>query len=126
VFKDKGLDILTEALTSVIAGLPYVDPRLSFDASQRTVLMQKRRDEKEVLYKQLGLSAREKELLGLIVSTMDYHEIGELLNIAPKTIENTIHSINQKMGVTNGRSGLLMHSIRLGLSKMMNLRSLKN
>ena len=126
VFKDKGLDILTEALTSVIAGRPYVDPRLSFEASQRTVLMQKRQEEKDGLYKQLGLCAREKELLGLIVSTMDYHEIGELLNIAPKTIENTIHSINQKMGVTNGRSGLLMHSIRLGLSKMMNLRSLKN
>ncbi len=126
VFKDKGLDMLTEALNEVLAGRPYIDPRIPFDASQRVSLMQKRREEKEVLYNQMDLSPREKELLGLIVSTMDYNEIGELLNIAPKTIENTIYSINQKMGVTNGRTGLTMHSIRLGISKMMHFRSDKN
>ena len=123
VFKDKGLDILTQALESVSAGIPYVDPRLFFDLSQRESLIQKRQESREAIFQEFGLSAREKELIGLIVSNMDYTEIGELLNVAPKTIENTISSINQKMGVTGGRPGLLMHSIRLGLTKMMNLRS---
>jgi len=123
VFKDKGLDILTQAIVSVSAGIPYVDPRLSFDVSQRPYLIQKRQESRNAIFQQFGLSAREKELIGLIVSNMDYTEIGELLNVAPKTIENTIYSINHKMGVTGGRPGLLMHSIRLGLTKMMNLRS---
>ena len=123
VFKDKGLDILTQALESVSAGVPYVDPRLFFDISQRPLLIQKRQESREAIFQEFGLSAREKELIGLIVSNMDYTEIGDLLNVAPKTIENTISSINQKMGVTGGRPGLLMHSIRLGLTKMMNLRS---
>ncbi len=123
VFKDKGLEILTQALASVSAGMPYVDPRLSFDVSQRPSLIQKRQETRKAIFEEFGLSAREKELIGLIVSNMDYTEIGDLLNVAPKTIENTIFSINQKMGVTGGRPGLLMHSIRLGLTKMMNLRS---
>lgn len=123
VFKDKGLDILTQAIESVAAGIPFVDPRLSFDISQRPSLIQKRQESREAIFQQFGLSAREKELIGLIVSNMDYTEIGDLLNVAPKTIENTIYAINHKMGVSGGRPGLLMHSIRLGLTKMMNLRS---
>lgn len=123
VFKDKGLDILTQALASVSGGVPYVDPRLSFDVSQRPSLIQKRQETRNAIFQEFGLSAREKELIGLIVSNMDYTEIGDLLNVAPKTIENSISSINQKMGVSGGRPGLLMHSIRLGLTKMMNLRS---
>ncbi len=123
VFKDKGLDILTKAIVSISEGVPYVDPRLSFDVSQRESLILKRQETRKSIFQEFGLSAREQELIGLIVSNMDYTEIGELLNVAPKTIENTIYSINHKMGVSGGRPGLLMHSIRLGLTKMMNLRS---
>jgi DNA-binding NarL/FixJ family response regulator len=123
VFKDKGLDYLAEALHSVTNGVAYVDPRFLYDISLRESLMQKRKTERDAMFKQFGLSAREKEIIGLIVSNMDYAEIGKLLSIAPKTIENAVHTLTQKMGVTNGRSGLLIHSIRFGLAKMMNLRS---
>lgn len=123
VFKDQKLDKLAEAIKSVASGVPYVDPRLFFDVSRMPSLVKKRQEERDLIFKQFGLSAKEKQLVSLVVSNMDYTEIGDILNIAPKTIENSVRVLTQKMGITNGRSGLLIHSIRMGLAKMMNLRS---
>jgi len=125
MFKDKGLDKLAEALKSVASGVPYVDPRLLFDVSRRASLIQKRQEERAHIFQQLGLSAREQQLVSLIVSNMDYADIGDILNVAPRTIENSVQALTKKMGITNGRPGLLMHCIRLGLTKMMNLRSVR-
>lgn len=125
VFKDKGLDILNNALDTVLTNSPFVDPRLSFDAAQRESLLVQRVTERNKAYTRFGLTKKEQELISLVVSNLSYAEIGELLNTAPKTIENTVTAINSKMGVTNGRPGLLMHCIRMGLTKMMNLRSVR-
>ncbi|MCK9404586.1 MAG: response regulator transcription factor [Chitinophagaceae bacterium] len=122
VFKDKEMSMLYEALLAVESNQPYVDRRLFFDISQRGILIKQRQAEKEWLFKQYGLSPREKEILALLVSNMDYREIGEILNIVPKTIEHTVNNLTKKFDITNGRAGLLLQSLRLGLTKMANLQ----
>lgn len=122
VCKDNEMSALQEALLSVTSNQPYVDKRLVFDSSKRDTLIKQRQMEKKWLFQQYGLSPREKEILALLVSNMDYQEIGEILTIAPKTIEHTVNNLTKKFGITNGRSGLLLHSLRLGLTKMVNLR----
>lgn len=125
VFKDKGLDILSNALDAVLTNTAFVDPRLSLDATRRASLLVQRVAERNKAYTRFGLTKKEQELISLIVSNLSYAEIGELLNTAPKTIENTVTAINNKMGITNGRPGLLIHCIRMGLTKMMNLQSVR-
>jgi DNA-binding NarL/FixJ family response regulator len=122
VFKDKELSMLSDALLSVESNMPYADPRLLFDITRRDILIEKRKAEKELLTKKYALTPREKEILGLIVSNMAYPEISQILNIAPKTIENTINTLNNKLGIENGWAGLLLHSLRIGLTKVVSLR----
>lgn len=122
VFKDRELTCLEEAMDLVIAGKVYVDRRLFFDTSKRQILMEQRKFEKERLYLQYNLSRREKEILALLVSNMDYGEIGGILNISPKTIEHAVNSLTKKFDITNGRTGLLLHSLRVGLTRMVSLK----
>ena len=122
VFKDPEMSMLKEALQSVERDKPYADTRLLFDISQRDGLIKQRRAEKEWLFKQYELSRREREVLALLVSNMDYREIGEILNIVPKTIEYMVNSLTKKFGITKGRQGLILHLLRLGLAKVANLR----
>lgn len=67
----------------------------------------------------LKLSARERECLGLIGQNLTYQEIGNLLDLSPRTIEHYLESVKNKLGV-NSRAELLMAArklIELGLSK---------
>lgn len=86
--------------------------------------MQERQEEKRSLHRKYGLSKREVEVLSLVVSNIGYKEISEILHIAPKTVEHTIQHITQKIGTVNGRWGLMLHSLRLGLTKMAHLQKM--
>ena len=125
VFKDKCLDMIADALQSIKKDLPFVDPRMLIDASQRTHLIEKRAKERALGFEKLGITQKEKEIISLIVSTLNYAEIGTLLNITSKSVENAVQVLNTKLGVENGRAGLLLYSIRCGLAKMLNLESSK-
>ena len=72
-------------------------------------------------FEKFAFTSKEEKLIGLIVSNMNYAEIGEILSISPKTVENMVYKLTEKIGTSKGRPGLLMHSVRLGLTKMLTM-----
>lgn len=119
VMKDLQLSLLSEALSVVAKGGVFIDPRLLLDVSDHFALVQKRKHEREQSFASFRISEREQQVLGLIISNIDYAQIGEILHLAPKTVENIVTNLVKKMQTSNGRSGLLLQSVRLGMTKMM-------
>ncbi len=62
------------------------------------------------------LTAREKDILRLIVEGLTNQAIGEALNLSPGTVKGYTHTILQKLG-TNDRTQAAVKAIRLGLIK---------
>ena len=62
------------------------------------------------------LSTREKEILGLIAAGYSAPEIGERLNISPKTVDTYKQRINEKLGLSH-RSDYVRFAMTLGLLK---------
>ena len=71
-----------------------------------------RRDKSERL---AGLSAREIEVLRLIISGLTAKAAAEQLDIAPKTAENHIQNLYSKIGVTT-RAGAALFAVENGLA----------
>ena len=61
-----------------------------------------------------GLTAREVEVLRLLVRGGTMKEIGRDLDLSPKTIDNHIQSIYAKIGV-NTRGGAMLFAMEHGL-----------
>lgn len=119
LFKGHSVNILEEALMAVVANKPYVDDRLKYDIAERENLISKRKLAKNRLFQEYAFNTREREVMGLVVSSISYQMMGEILNISPKTVETITHSLAKKIGVSNNRPELVLHSLRLGLTKMM-------
>ncbi len=62
------------------------------------------------------LTAREKDILRLMVEGLTNQAIGEALNLSPGTVKGYAHTILQKLG-TNDRTQAAVKAIRLGLIK---------
>jgi DNA-binding CsgD family transcriptional regulator/GAF domain-containing protein len=62
------------------------------------------------------LSAREQEVLALIVEGLTNKEIGKRLNLSPDTVKNHVVQIIEKLGVSDRTQAAVM-AIRMGLIK---------
>ena len=60
------------------------------------------------------LTSREQEVLELVGEGLTNGEIAECLVISPKTVENHVHHILDKLGVTNRRKAVA-YALRFGL-----------
>ena len=60
------------------------------------------------------LTAREREILGLLASALGAAEIGRRLGISPHTVRRHISNLSEKLG-TRGTAALVRYAIREGL-----------
>jgi DNA-binding NarL/FixJ family response regulator len=96
IWKENYSYYLTEALKSLEAGLPYIDPRIKFEIGTREYLMQERQKEKQSVYEQYKLTNRETEIVKLISFNKDYKHIYEVLKISPRALKNYFKHFNSR------------------------------
>lgn len=123
VCKVGNMPFLEDAIKCVSSNEIFIDPRIAFDISLRTKLMQLRKVDKNTLCG-LSLTYKEKILLSLNASEASVKEMAEILCISDKTIEKHIQNISQKMSVSS-RKSLAIIAIRKGLVRIAHLFSLK-
>ena len=97
--KEGGAEELMEAITAVAAGGTYVDPRL------RPALLSQRATERAPT-----LSAREREILGLIAQGLTGEEVAEHLVLSSETIKTHIRNAMTKLEAKNR-----VHAIAIAL-----------
>jgi len=93
VTKSSAPKVLVEAVDAVARGRSYLSP----DIAQAGVRHNLVNDEGDSPV----LSARELEILRLLVSGMPLADIARLMELSPKTVANHQSSIKQKLGATN-------------------------
>jgi len=102
VHKSERLEILLDALRTVSVGGRFYSPKLN----------------KSVDRSELGpgqaLSAREIEVMQSIAEGKSNKEIGQLLGVATKTVDNHRSRLMQKLGVHNAAS-LTLVAVQMGI-----------
>lgn len=106
VLKQSPLEILLEAMRAVLAGETYYCPRSS------RVLMKSIRADAPVLGD--ALTPRERDLLRGLARGLNPKEIAGELGASPKTVQNQISQLKDKLRVREP-AGLVLHAQRLGL-----------
>jgi DNA-binding NarL/FixJ family response regulator len=107
VSKDSDPMSLLTAIRKVMAGGKYIDP--VFMDSIAALYLRQQRDLHEFL------SAREEQVLRLLVSGQQIGDIAEQLNLSPKTISTHKMRIMQKLKVDNN-ADLVRYALRYGIA----------
>jgi DNA-binding NarL/FixJ family response regulator len=63
-----------------------------------------------------AITAREREILGLLASEMGPAEVGRRLGISPHTVRRHIANLSDKLG-TRGTTALVRYAVREGLTR---------
>ncbi len=113
VLKDAVTDNLLQALQTIARGEIYLDSGLSRDVLLGLPGMPSR--PRSMVTLGLGaLTAREREVLALVVTGLSYKRIAERLHISPKTARNHRENIMKKLDA-HSAIDLTRAAIRLGL-----------
>ena len=98
--QDTTREILLDAIRAVKDGNDYFSPSVSKLVMQSTI-KQVRQQSATVFGKAPVLTPREKDILRLYVEGFTNNEIGERLNISPRTVETHKNNIMQKFSFTS-------------------------
>lgn len=109
VLKDGGPEELVAALRSVTSGGSYYSPAVA-----REVVRQLRSPGSSDPDPFTLLSRREREVLGLITDGLTAKQMGERLDISPKTVEAHRTSLMRKLGLRKATE-LVRYALRRGL-----------
>ncbi len=114
VLKDISREELLAAIYAVASGVSKVDSQF-LQSVLRT--LENEPGGQEVPTETIEpLTAREKDILRLMVEGLTNQAIGEALNLSAGTVKGYAHTILQKLG-TNDRTQAAVKAIRLGLIK---------
>lgn len=102
-------DTLATAIQEVYDGSLFLDPSIRADLLQE--MLQTKRKKNSL---QPRITAREKEVLALIVQEFDNQEIAKKLCISSRTVENHRYNLLQKLDVKNS-VGLVRVALQMGL-----------
>lgn len=109
VTKSSPPDMLIHALFEVASGRRSLSPDISHElALSKLDAPESRVDE---------LSPREFEIFRLLVQEKTAKEIGEILNVSPKTVANYHYEIKRKFGVASD-IGLIRMALQLGIAEV--------
>lgn len=89
--------------------------RVALKGAQYLLMLQEHRPETTRDLAQLGLSARETEILGWVVEGKTNPEIGMILGISPRTVQKHLEHIYGRLGVENRHAAI---SLALTASRM--------
>jgi two-component system, NarL family, response regulator LiaR len=107
IVKDSSVLELSAALRSIVAGRPYVDPRVAGAIlSRRAINTEPSMDE---------LSGRETEIVRLIAQGLSNRDIGSRLLLSEKTVKNHVSRIFDKLHIT-ARTQAAVYAIRTGIA----------
>ena len=98
---------VVEAIREVCRGRRYVSPRIAGGVIEDYVRARADAGAKSPLER---LSARERQVLQLVVEGRSSAEIGRLINLSPKTVETYRSRLMRKLGVEN-----LAHLVRFAI-----------
>ena len=110
VLKDSSVDDLILAIRTVQAGRRY----LSAPLSERAIEIYLQRASDTALDPYETLTAREREVLLLIVEGSNSSEIAAQLSISPRTVESHRASLMQKLGC-HTQASLIRYALRRGI-----------
>ncbi len=105
---------VAEAVRTVHNGQRYLSPRITDMVVDGFLQMQEEQVEKSPLGK---LSAREREILQLVVSGKSNTEIAQTLFLSPKTVETYRSRMMEKLGI-NDVPSLVKFAIQHGLTTL--------
>jgi DNA-binding NarL/FixJ family response regulator len=113
VFKGDNLSELTGAIKAVSEGNNYLSPKVSSLVVRK--LLEKKGARKELSVDML--TTRELEVLQLTAEGRTAKEIGQLLNISPKTVDNHKANIMKKLDIHDIPS-LVRFAIKAGITEL--------
>lgn len=90
---------LIASIRAVQSGVLQIDPAVS-----KSLIMgvgERGRNEDEFLRSLYTLTARERDVLGLLVQALDNRQIGVQMGIAEQTVRNYVSTIYSKLGIEN-------------------------
>lgn len=111
--KQSGAGDLVRAVHEVAAGRRYLSPSLSERAIDAYMNLQQTQDSTLGIYGEL--TSREREVLQWVVDGLTSAEIGDRLNISPRTVEKHRANMMQKLGVRN-QVDLVHYALEHGFS----------
>ena len=114
VLKDIAREDLLAAIYAVASGISMVDSQ--FLQSVLRSLENEPEGKDVPLETSEPLTAREKDILRLMVEGLTNQAIAQVLSLSPGTVKGYTHTILQKLG-TNDRTQAAVKAIRLGLVK---------
>lgn len=111
IMKDSDLDELKNAITTVISGENYIQPKLIPALNKKLVSMDNDKEKIELL------TDRELEVLILVAKGMFNKEIGITLDISERTVKNHLSNIFKKIEVSD-RTQAAVFAIKNDLIKL--------
>lgn len=90
---------LIASIRAVRSGVLQIDPAVS--KSLIRGVGERERDGDEFLRSLYTLTARERDVLGLLVQAFDNRQIGARMGIAEQTVRNYVSTIYSKLGIVN-------------------------
>lgn len=90
---------LIASIRAVQGGILQIDPAVS--KSLIKDIGERERNEDEFLRSLYSLTARERDVLGLLVQAFDNRQIGAQMGIAEQTVRNYVSIIYSKLGIEN-------------------------
>ena len=111
IMKDSDLDELKNAITTVISGENYIQPKLIPALNKKLVSMDNDKEKIE------SLTDRELEVLILVAKGMFNKEIGITLDISERTVKNPLSNIFKKIEVSD-RTQAAVFAIKNDLIKL--------
>lgn len=111
IMKDSDLDELKNAITTVISGENYIQPKLIPALNKKLVSMDNDKEKIE------SLTDRELEVLILVAKGMFNKEIGITLDISERTVKNHLSNIFKKIEVSD-RTQAAVFAIKNDLIKL--------
>jgi two-component system nitrate/nitrite response regulator NarL len=115
VTKAEGLGTLTSTIDRVLAGERVIAPGLEQDAVHALGRLAKRAREGDEVA--AGLTARERQVLGLLSEGHTMRKIATLLGISPRTVETHVAKLYRKLGVRT-RVQAVSRAASLGLVEL--------
>jgi len=113
LLKDSAFEELASAIKTVIAGQPYLSPKIT-DVVIKEYIFSLPKNEDTVFTK---LTVREREVLQLIAEGKATRQIAMHLNVSVKTIETHRQQVMEKLGIRS-IAELTKYAIREGLTSL--------
>lgn len=116
VMKDSDDKVLTKAIEKVHEGEQWFDRNLMSNVLTSVLNQRRAREEDPEAAKIATLTAREREVVGLVCEGLKNKQIAERLFISDTTVRHHLTSIFNKLDVSD-RLELVIYSYRYGLAK---------